>query len=163
MVTLQKITWYNFKKVISLKVTPEQEDFIADNLYRLAQSYVALSNGEKPYPFAAFDDDECIGFVLMAFEEKGTTDEDGRVSEENEFYICRFMIDKDRQGKGYGRELLKLCIEWIIVNTGVRPLVIRLSYNEDNEVARKLYTCCGFVETGETTDTGEVVAKLYIR
>lgn len=50
MVTLQKITWYNFKKVISLKVTPEQEDFIADNLYSLAQSYVALSNGKNPIP-----------------------------------------------------------------------------------------------------------------
>jgi diamine N-acetyltransferase len=162
MIALRKITWENFDDVISLKIAPEQDDFIADNVYSLAQSYVALSNGDTPYPFAAYKGDECIGFVFMAYEETGDVDEDGNVAEETGFHIVRFMIDQKHQGKGYGKELMKVCLDWMKEKTAVRPFAVNLSYNDNNTAARNLYASFGFAETGETNDAGEVEAKLYI-
>lgn len=162
MLSLKKITWKNLDEVIYLSVKPEQNDFIADNIYGIAQSYVALSSGEDPYPFAVYNYDVCVGFVFMAYEEKGDIDEDGDVAEETNFHIIRLMIDKNYQGKGYGRELVKLCIDWIKQKTQERPLKIHLSYNENNSVAKKLYASFGFIETGERNDGNEVIAELYI-
>jgi diamine N-acetyltransferase len=39
---------------------------------------------------------------------------------------------------------------------------IALSYDADNVAARPLYASLGFLETGERTDDGEVVARLAV-
>lgn len=66
MVELRSITWDNWEECIKLKVTEEQDDFLASNIYSIAQSYVALLNDElPPMTYAIHNDDTVIGFIMM--------------------------------------------------------------------------------------------------
>lgn len=60
MIELRKITWDNWEECINLKVTEEQDNFIASNIYSMAQSYVALLNDElPPMTYAIYNDRFC--------------------------------------------------------------------------------------------------------
>ncbi|MCK9526886.1 MAG: hypothetical protein M0R49_13295 [Limnochordia bacterium] len=48
MISLRKITWDDYRGVLRLRVTEEQDGFIASNAFSLAQSYVALLNDDLP-------------------------------------------------------------------------------------------------------------------
>ena len=50
---LEKITWDNYRDICRLRVTKEQDSFVARNERSLIHAYIALSQGEiKPFPFA---------------------------------------------------------------------------------------------------------------
>ncbi len=157
MITLEKITWDNWESCLRLRVKDEQDDFIASNMYSLAQSYVALLNDElPPMTYAICKDNSVIGFVMMYHD----TAEESDYSEES-YGICRFMIDKDFQGKGYGKEAFAKALYLIKTFPQGDAVSVFLSYAPQNEAARKLYASFGFVETGEISD-GEVVARLAL-
>ena len=157
MITLEKITWDNWESVLKLKVKEEQDDFIASNMYSLAQSYVALLNDElPPMSYAICKDKTVIGFVMMYHD----TAEENDYSEES-YGVCRFMIDKDFQGKGYGKEAFAKALDLIKTFPQGDAVSVFLSYDPENEVARKLYASFGFVENGDISG-GEVVARLEL-
>ena len=96
VIELKKITWDNWIACIRLRVKDEQDDFIASNMFSLAQSYVALLNDElPPMTYAISKDDITIGFVMMGYD----TAEENDYASEASYYICRFMIDRQYQGK----------------------------------------------------------------
>jgi diamine N-acetyltransferase len=70
------------------------------------------------------------------------------------------MVDVQYQGKGYGR----FGMNWILdhYRNDERIKRIGISYEPENEIARKFYASLGFIETGEI-DNGEVVAELQLR
>ncbi|SCG83691.1 diamine N-acetyltransferase [Proteiniborus sp. DW1] len=157
MITLEKITWDNWEECIRLRVKDEQDDFIASNMYSLAQSYVALLNDElPPMTYAICEDSKVIGFVMMYHD----TAEESDYSEES-YGICRFMIDRKFQGKGYGKKAFAKVLELIRTFPQGNAVSVYLSYHPKNEVAQKLYASFGFVETGDISD-GEVVARLAL-
>jgi RimJ/RimL family protein N-acetyltransferase len=55
---------------------------------------------------------------------------------------------------------LRRIVQLLATEQGARE--IALSCDAANEVARRLYASEGFVETGERTDDGEVVARLAV-
>jgi diamine N-acetyltransferase len=65
------------------------------------------------------------------------------------YLIWRFMIDKKYQGKGYGREALKLALDYIRTFPVGEAKYCWLSYEPENETARNLYRSCGFEEVKE--------------
>ena len=135
MITLQKITWDNWQACMRLKVKNEQDDFIASNTFSLAQSYVALLNDElPPMSYVICEDNLVIGFVMMYHD----TAEESDYSEES-YGVCRFMIDKDHQGKGYGKKAFAKALELIKTFPQGDATSVFLSYEPKNEVARKLY------------------------
>ena len=71
------------------------------------------------------------------------------------------MIDKNYQNKGYGKEAVKLALEFIKTFPCGKAEYCWLSYEPDNEAAGKLYRSFGFVETGET-DGEELIAILKL-
>lgn len=157
MVTLEKITWDNWEACLNLKVKDEQDEFIVSNMYCLAQSYVALLNDRlPPMTYAICMDKTVIGFVMMYHD----TVEESDYSEES-YGICRFMIDKGYQGKGYGKEAFQKVLDLIKTYPQGNAVSVFFSYNLENEVAQKLYASFGFVETGDIVD-GEVVARLAL-
>lgn len=157
MITLEKITWDNWKDCMNLKVRDEQDNFIASNMFSLAQSYVALLNDElPPMSYAICKDGTVVGFVMMYHD----TAEESDYSEES-YGVCRFMIDKNHQGKGYGKEAFTKVMEYIKTYPQGNATAVYLSYDPENDVARKLYASFGFVETGDIDD-GEVVARLAL-
>ena len=69
------------------------------------------------------------------------------------------MIDKNHQKKGYGREAVKLALNFIKTFPCGEAEYCWLSYEPENEVASRLYRSFGFVETGEM-DGEELIAIL---
>jgi len=157
MITLQPITYENFYDCISLQPNEHQKKYIASNLYSLAEAYVALASGAfTPMPYAIYSDDEIVGFIMLAYDPAGDDEDDETV-----YKVCRLMIDKEHQGKGYGRQAMERALEIIrSFPHGAADLVV-LSYKPDNEAARSLYASLGFKETGEV-DGDEVWAVLEL-
>jgi diamine N-acetyltransferase len=141
-ITFRPVTRANFSAVTELTVRPEQAEFVAPNLYSIAEAYI-----EPTWtPLAIYAGEDLVGFAMF-----GRDDETGR------WWIMRFMIDAAHQGKGYGTAALPGLIELIVARHGCRELF--LGYEPDNEVASRLYARMGFAPTGEM-EGGEVVARL---
>ncbi len=72
-------------------------------------------------------------------------------------FIQRLMVDEKFQGQGYGKFGIERMLE--IFRADERIKEVGISYEPENEDARKLYASLGFVETGEIVDD-ETVAVL---
>src|SRR5690625_3016823 len=101
MIKFVEINEDNYEAVLKLKLTDEQDEakFIAPNVRSIADAYLYREAGDV-FPYAVQDGETVVGFILL--------DED---VEEKEYMIWRMMVDKDRQGKGYGRAIVKKVIE----------------------------------------------------
>ena len=75
-------------------------------------------------------------------------------------FIQRLMVDEKFQGKGYGRFGMEKMLELFRADERIKE--VGISYEPENEGARKLYANLGFVETGEILEN-EVVAELDLR
>lgn len=156
MIELRKIIFDNFDECIKLEPHEEQKSFVASNIRSLAQAYVALTNDDCiPMPYAIYTDDIMVGFIMMSYAEE---DEDGF---ETAYWVWRFMIDKNHQGKGYGKEAMAKALDLIRTFPHGKTSSVYLSYEPENIVAKALYASFGFVETGRIEE-GEMVAKLTL-
>ncbi|WP_416150111.1 GNAT family N-acetyltransferase [Salipaludibacillus sp. HK11] len=157
MIEFRKITWDNFEECISLKLNEKQNNFLATNVYSLAQSYVALLNDESPaMTFAIYDKDTMIGFIMMYHDTAG----ENEYGNEACYGILRFMIDKKYQGKGYGKNAMAKALEYIKTFPQGEAKAVYIAYESKNKVAKQLYASFGFKETGEVNDADEVIVKL---
>jgi len=75
-------------------------------------------------------------------------------------FIFRLMVDEKYQGKGFGRFAMEKMLE--VFRADERITHVGISYEPENDVARKLYAGFGFVETGEILGD-ETLAVLKIR
>lgn len=144
-ITLRPVTSREFGALVRLKVAPGQDDFVAPNLYSIAEAYV-----EPTWtPLAIYAGEEPVGFAMY-----------GHDPEADRWWIIRFMIGAGQQGKGYGRVALQALIALMVERHGCRQ--ISLGYVPGNAVAARLYARAGFVPTGEIED-GEIVVRLDLR
>ena len=140
MITLTEINQSNWEQCISLSVFPEQKNFVATNVFSLAQSKIF----PDMLPLGICNDGQLVGFAMIGYET-------GRS------WIIRFMIDSKHQKKGYGKEALDVLIKFLYEKYGKSP--VRLSVEPENTVAIKLYESFGFIPTGEMEE-GERVFEL---
>ncbi len=159
MVHLEKLTYDNFDDVFDLRPKRDQYDFVASNCYSVAEAYMTHINGGHVFPFAIYNDKKLVGFIQLAYGE--SADQDGVSMEKDSYQIWRFMIDKRYQGRGYGREALRQAIEFIRTWPCGKADLCWLSYEPENEIAKKLYASFGFEETGEMCGD-EIVAVLKL-
>jgi diamine N-acetyltransferase len=141
-ITFRPVTRENFSAVIELTVTPKQVDFVSPNLYSLAEASIEPSWT----PLAIYAGDDLVGFALF-----GRDDETGR------WWIMRYMIDAQHQGRGYGTAALPMLIDLMVERHSCGEIF--LGYDPGNDVAERLYARMGFVPTGEMVG-GEIVARL---
>jgi diamine N-acetyltransferase len=130
-VTLKDIDRENFKQCIKLEVNEDQRDFVAPNVFSIAQSKVEPTYNVQ----AVYDGEELVGFVMYGWDE-----------EEGCHCLARLMVERNRQGKGYGRAATEEVIRRLRSEPGCRQVV--LSVNPANTGARALYESLGFVKTG---------------
>lgn len=76
-------------------------------------------------------------------------------------WLDRFMIDKNYQGKGYARPVIKFLIDNL--NKEYKGKDIYLSVYDDNPIAIKLYKEFGFEFIGEFDLNGEKIMRLIIK
>ncbi|GAA0343624.1 GNAT family N-acetyltransferase [Bacillus carboniphilus] len=159
MVEFRKITWDNFEECMSLELYEEQKNFLAPNVYSLAQSYVALLNDELPaMTFAIYDKGTMIGFIMMYHD----TAEENEYGNESCYGVLRFMIDKKYQGKGYGKKAMAKALEYIKTFPQGEAKAVYIAFEPKNTIAKQLYASFGFKETGEVNDADEVILKLNL-
>ena len=141
-VTLKEIDRENFKRCVKLEVSEDQKNFVAPNVFSIAQSKVEPSYNVQ----AVYDGEEMVGFVMYGWDE-----------EEGCHSLARLMVDKGRQGKGYGRAATEAVVERLRAEPGCKQIV--LSVNPANASAQALYESLGFVKTGKVA-YGEEVMRL---
>lgn len=145
-ITLKEITKDNFKECVNLKVAEEQKNFVASNVFSIAQSKIYPTY----LPFAIYAADEMVGFVMYGFDE-----------EEKRFYLGRLMIDEKFQGRGYGKAATLEVIERMRQIEDCRE--IYLSFVPGNIPAEKLYLDVGFEKTGEVDEDGEIFMRFDLK
>ncbi|MCE5189138.1 MAG: GNAT family N-acetyltransferase [Eubacteriales bacterium] len=144
MVSLVEIDRYNYLPVLDLCVAPEQKAFVATNEYSLAQAYVQ----PECVPLALYAEDKPIGFTMYCLD-----------ADDHQYWIYRLMIDQRYQGRGYGREAMRLLIDRIRSQLDEDHNRIYISFEPENRIAQALYESFGFVPDGRI-EYGEVVYRL---
>ena len=162
MIHLEKVTYENALAVCELSIFESQYPFVADNEESLVEAYLAVtSEASYAYPFAIYNDDTLVGFLMLGYNEAALEGPEAPESLRNNYSLWRLMIDKRYQGKGFGREAVRLALEFIRTWPSGRSEACVTSYNPENEVAKKLYASFGFVENGDIVDD-EIVAVLKL-
>ncbi len=137
-IKLKPVNDDNREAVLALSVRKDQP-FVATNETSLREA--AEANAEKPgmaRPFGIYADEKLVGFCMFAFNPE---DED----EDDRYWLWRFMIDRNEQGKGYGQAALQEIIRYFKENGADR---LFLSTEPENKSGLHLYHKAGFRETG---------------
>lgn len=153
MLVMREVTRENWRDALRLAVRPEQQRFIADYApiaaIVLAKAYVR-PGGLIWTPYAFYAGDAMVGLAALAYE-PGSADN---------YWLYHFFIDRDYQGRGYGKDALQLLVELLREQqTGCH--VLRLTVHPENVVAQRLYTRAGFQSTVAELD-GEPVFALHL-
>ncbi len=146
-VHLVKVNTGNFDDLINLKPLESQRNFVAENIYSLAEAYANIAEDKYAQPFGIYDGETPVGFLMIGFD---MADEEADREKypviTGNYLIWRFMIDKNHQKKGYGKAAMKLALDFIRTWPCGEAEYCWLSYEPENEVARRLYESFGFVE-----------------
>jgi ribosomal protein S18 acetylase RimI-like enzyme len=150
---LRPVAVENWNSLIKLKVRDDQKDFVASNLYSIAEAQFGFEDEGhwSLFPFGLYVEDEPVGFAMTGLN-YGHSHFQG--------LILRLMVDEKFQRKGYGRAAMDSMLANFQADECVN--VVCITYEPDNDPARKLYASLGFEETGEFMEN-EVVALLRLR
>lgn len=144
-IKLKKVTADNWEAVAGLKLTEDQEDLVAPNVYSIAESKF----NPQAIPLAIYAGRKPVGFIMY----EPCVDDD----RPHEYLIYRFMIDRRHQSKGYGRLALQKVIDDIKEDPAWAR--IRICYMPENKAAKKFYGSLGFNEVGIDEDD-EIIAEI---
>ena len=146
-VRLVRVDTKNFDALIDLKPFESQENFVAPNIYSLAEACANIAEGRYAQPFGIYDGETPVGFLMIGFV---IADDDAEREKypflNNNYLIWRFMIDRNHQNKGYGKAAMQLALDFIRTWPCGEAEYCWLSYEPENETARKLYRSFGFQE-----------------
>ncbi len=153
----------NFTKLIDLAPFKSQYKFVADDICSLAEAYANIADGRYAKTLRDLSRDEPVGFLMIGYNisDEGIDREKFPLLIDN-YLIRRFMIDKKHQKKGYGREAMKLALEYIRTFPSGTADYCRLSYEPENETARKLYRSFWFEKMQMPEDRDKVPAVLKL-
>ena len=141
--------------VTSLEVASWQKDFVDSNAESLLEFDRARMNGHDVRAFVILEGNVACGFAMILHSSRHP--ENPR--RDCPWYLWRFMIDENFQGRGIGRKALGILLEYMEKEDTQEAFACSVSYEDENQVARKLYSSFGFKETGDIVD-GETVAIL---
>lgn len=96
------------------------------------EHYVAMDDVDSFFQMTAFDESGIVGHLIMRF-----TDDN-----KNELRFGFVIVDDEKRGKGYGKEMLQLAIEYAFKILKVQK--ITLGVFENNEPAYYCYKSVGF-------------------
>lgn len=148
-IRFDSITLENWRIFNRLRVKEEQREFVAENVAILARAFAFRDYNSLVY--AVYNEDTPIGLIMQREYR-----EEGRLF----CVLDQFMIDREYQGRGYGKAAMQLWLS-MIEREGKYDSII-LCYKEGDEPARNLYLGMGFYHTGEV-DEDEVVMKYKIK
>lgn len=134
MIHLAEITEQNWLDVAKLRVTPEQQDYVANPVGILARGYVYRNCNARV--MAITDESQIIGVALV----RDFTDEPLG------YDLQQFIVDAQFQNKGYGTEALKLILASL--QEEARFDRVEVCVNREDAQALHVYEKVGFVDSG---------------
>lgn len=143
MIELVPVEEENFEQVIRLEVKESQRTFVAPNVRSLAECYLYRRNDDV-LPYAINANGKLVGFLLLDLD-----------ADEKEMMIWRLMIDKNHQGKGYGRQTIQIVIE--IARKDPQYTVLIADYVKGNEAMGHLLREMGFKDDSFNEEYNEHV------
>ncbi|HJS19666.1 MAG TPA: GNAT family N-acetyltransferase [Anaerolineales bacterium] len=153
--SIQPVTKDNWRALVSLKVREDQTHFVASNVYSIAEAQFGQDEADgshwKMYPFGIYEDETPVGFLMY-----GQNDQYA----DYQTFIIRLMVDENHQGKGYGKFGIESLLESFRRDERIQN--VGISYEPENEGARRLYASLDFVETGKMLE-GEIEAVCKLR
>jgi diamine N-acetyltransferase len=136
-VQLRPLTEDNWEECIKLTVANEHQNFVAPNVYSIAQSRF-----EPTWvPLAIYNDDTMVGFLMY---------------DSADYELVRLMVDQHHQGKGYGAAAMRLLLEHF--EREYACPTTKTTFVPGNTVAEQLYLKLGYEKTGELKE-GEIVVR----
>jgi len=144
-VSLREMSRESLGAVLDLSVAPEQTRFVAGNAQSIAEAHFQ----PKAWFRAVYAGEEPVGFVMLY--------DDPDVPR---YFLWRFMIAAEHQGKGYGKAALDRLVEY--VRTRPNATELQASYVPGDGGPGPFYGKYGFAETGEVMH-GENVISLALR
>ena len=143
---LDKVTAENWRTATFLTTDPERrapldEQWIANNAFSLLQCIYDQTWDCR----LMMDGEKAVGFVFYGLD-----------TETDHYLLCRYMIDVEFQGKGYGKAFLPMVIELIREQYGCKD--VYTSVHDDNAHALHLYTSFGF----ERTEMMDAEERVYV-
>jgi|SRR5687768_5916148 len=153
MLEIRPVDKDNWRALIKLQVRDDQKHFVASNLFSIAEAQFGddFEGHWDMYPYGIYNGDAPVGFLMYGYNFEHP---------KQQAFIIRLMVDEKFQGKGYGRFGIQKLLE--IFRADERIKTVGISYEPENEAARRLYASLGFVEPGEMVE-GEVLAVLNLR
>jgi diamine N-acetyltransferase len=150
-IILRDVTKENWQACVRLKLAPEQEHFVASNAYSLAESkFMPTYIPQAIYQRSDDGVETMVGFVMYGYYP------DGEPPLGQRHWVFRLMIDREHQGRGYGRAAMQQVLARLEADPDVPNILI--GYETDNVIASKLYAGLGFREIGPAP-WGELVAE----
>ena len=153
VVSLREIGDGNRDDVLALSVTPIQARFVSSVAESLAEADETPEG--KPWYRAVYADEQPVGFVMLSWN---VTPEPPRII--GPWFLWRLLIDVEHQGRGYGREAVRLVAD-IVRNNGAAELLT--SYGQGEGGPAEFYRRIGFTPTGERAEKGEIIVALGLR
>jgi diamine N-acetyltransferase len=105
---------------------------VASNAVSIAQAHFS----KHAWFRAIYADDTPVGFVMLHLDEN-----------KPDYFLWRFMIDKEHQRRGYGSRAMQEVIAYVRSLPNAKELLVSYVPGEGNP--SPFYERCGFVETGE--------------
>lgn len=144
MIELREITTENFDDIVALRVSEIQQKLVAANAISLAQCHVQ----PESIPLAIYRNQLPVGFLMYCVDR-----------DDGEYWLCRLMVDRSQQNKGYGRAAMKLLLERIKPDKTRRRIL--LGVDPSGGASLHLYRSLGFVPTGQVCDKEQIMALEY--
>ena len=144
MIHLEKINRENWRQATFVTTDPQRncpldEEWVTSVAFSIVQSVYEPEWKSR----LIMDDDTIVGFAFYGWWDK-----------KNAPLFCRYMIDVDYQGKGYGKRALPIIVDEMMKEYRTDRILLTLESN--NERAVHLYTKFGFIPTGEIEEGEEI-------
>ncbi len=123
--------WY---AVVECRLADGQEDYVNPPGFSIGRAYL---NPNDNVPCVILHNNRRVGYIVLrrSLFDGASTD-------------WSYCISADEQGNGYGTQAAKIAIH--ILTTAFPLMPIKLSVDENNYKAQKLYESLGFCKNGET-------------
>lgn len=132
----REINKSNYWDCMALTIHDHQEGFVADN----KQSLIEAAYEDGLYTLGIYHEETMVGFILYDYDDSLPG-----------WSMSRFMIGRQFQGKGYGKQATVAFLEYFKSRHNADRIYISVSL--ENTVARKMYSSIGFTEIKEVAYT----------
>ncbi|MEW8955438.1 GNAT family N-acetyltransferase [Clostridium sp.] len=146
MIKLRKITKENWEQCLMLNPNKSGQVTVVNKFVDSVAYCMVWASMENLTPKAIYDEEELIGFTMYGFCE-----------EVSDYKIYNILIDRNHQGKGYGRNIVNHLIGELKEVPSCSN--IYLTFNPENLRAKGLYESLGFENTGKKFRLPEAVRK----